>query len=108
MLFLKMVRDIQKNFTQFLMVFLMVLLSTAVYSGIDGYVQGMQTKINQFYDGRLQDLNIRGLLSKKDIEAVKKIENVETVEEKLTLKEQVLKEGMKLTTTLTIKNRTQI
>ena len=71
MLFLKMVRDIQKNFTQFLMVFLMVLLSTAVYSGIDGYVQGMQTKINQFYDGRLQDLNIRGLLSKKDIEAVK-------------------------------------
>ena len=90
MLFLKMVRDIQKNFTQFLMVFLMVLLSTAVYSGIDGYVQGMQTKINQFYDGRLQDLNIRGLLSKKDIEAVKKIENVETVEEKLTLKEQVL------------------
>ena len=71
MLFLKMVRDIQKNFTQFLMVFLMVLLSTAVYSGIDGYVQGMQTKINQFYDGRLQDLNIRGSLSEKDIEAVK-------------------------------------
>ena len=76
MLFLKMVRDIQKNFTQFLMVFLMVLLSTAVYSGIDGYVQGMQTKINQFYDGRLQDLNIRGLLSKKYIEAVNKIEKV--------------------------------
>lgn len=90
MLFLKMVRDIQKNFTQFLMVFLMVLLSTAVYSGIDGYVQGMQTKINQFYDGRLQDLNIRGSLSEKDIEAVKNIENVETVEGKLTLKEQVL------------------
>ena len=90
MLFLKMVRDIQKNFTQFLMVFLMVLLSTAVYSGIDGYVQGMQTKINQFYDGKLQDLNIRGSLSEKDIEAVKKIENVETVEGKLTLKEQVL------------------
>ena len=73
MLFLKMVRDIQKNFTQFLMVFLMVLLSTAVYSGIDGYVQGMQIKINQFYDGKLQDLNIRGSLSEKDIEAVKKI-----------------------------------
>ena len=90
MLFLKMVRDIQKNFTQFLMVFLMVLLSTAVYSGIDGYVQGMQIKINQFYDGKLQDLNIRGSLSEKDIEAVKKIENVETVEGKLTLKEQVL------------------
>ena len=90
MLFLKMARDIQKNFTQFLMVFLMVLLSTAVYSGIDGYVQGMQTKINQFYDGKLQDLNIRGSLSEKDIEAVKKIENVETVEGKLTLKEQVL------------------
>lgn len=90
MLFLKMVRDIQKNFTQFLMIFLMVLLSTAVYSGIDGYVQGMQIKINQFYDGKLQDLNIRGSLSEKDIEAVKKIENVETVEGKLTLKEQVL------------------
>ena len=90
MLFLKMVRDIQKNFTQFLMVFLMVLLSTAVYSGIDGYVQGMQIKINHFYDGKLQDLNIRGSLSEKDIEAVKKIENVETVEGKLTLKEQVL------------------
>ena len=90
MLFLKMVRDIQKNFTQFLMVFLMVLISTAVYSGIDGYVQGMQIKINHFYDGKLQDLNIRGSLSEKDIEAVKKIENVETVEGKLTLKEQVL------------------
>ena len=91
MLLLKMARDVRKNFSQFLMVFLMVLLGVAAYSGIDGYIQGMQSAVDIFYDkGNLQDLNIRGRLSEKDLKEVRKISGVQGAEGKLMAKGQIL------------------
>ena len=91
MLFLKMLRDIRKNFSQFLMIFLMVLLGTAACSGIDGYIQGMQSAVDRFYeDGKLQDLNIRGALSEEDLKKVSEFDGVQKAEGKLVAKGQVL------------------
>lgn len=91
MLFLKMLRDVRKNFSQFLMIFLMVLLGTAACSGIDGYIQGMQSAVDRFYeDGRLQDLNIRGALSEEDLKKVSEFDGVQRAEGKLVAKGQVL------------------
>lgn len=91
MLFLKMLRDVRKNFSQFLMIFLMVLLGTAACSGIDGYIQGMQSAVDRFYeDGRLQDLNIRGALSEEGLKKVSEFDGVQKAEGKLVAKGQVL------------------
>ena len=91
MLFLKMLRDVRKNFSQFLMIFLMVLLGTAACSGIDGYIQGMQSAVDRFYeDGRLQDLNIRGALSEEDLKKVSEFDGVQKAEGKLVAKGQIL------------------
>ena len=91
MLFLKMLRDVRKNFSQFLMIFLMVLLGTAACSGIDGYIQGMQSAVDRFYeDGKLQDLNIRGVLSEEDLKKVSEFDGVQKAEGKLVAKGQVL------------------
>ena len=91
MLFLKMLRDVRKNFSQVLMIFLMVLLGTAACSGIDGYIQGMQSAVDRFYeDGRLQDLNIRGTLSEEDLKKVSEFDGVQKAEGKLVAKGQVL------------------
>ena len=91
MLFLKMLRDVRKNFSQFLMIFLMVLLGTAACSGIDGYIQGMQSAVDRFYEeGKLQDLNIRGALSEEDLKKVSEFDGVQKAEGKLVAKAQVL------------------
>ena len=91
MLFLKMLRDVRKNFSQFLMIFLMVLLGTAACSGIDGYIQGMQSAVDRFYEnGKLQDLNIRGALSEEDLKKVSEFDGVQKAEGKLVAKGQVL------------------
>lgn len=91
MLFLKMLRDVRKNFSQFLMIFLMVLLGTVACSGIDGYIQGMQSAVDHFYEnGKLQDLNIRGVLSEEDLKKVSEFDGVQKAEGKLVAKAQVL------------------
>ena len=91
MLFLKMLRDVRKNFSQFLMIFLMVLLGTAACSGIDGYIQGMQSAVDRFYEnGKLQELNIRGTLSEEDLKKVSEFDGVQKAEGKLVAKGQVL------------------
>lgn len=91
MLFLKMLRDVRKNFSQFLMIFLMVLLGTAACSGIDGYIQGMQSAVDRFYEnGKLQDLNIRGVLSEEDLKKISEFDGVQKAEGKLVAKGQVL------------------
>ena len=91
MLFLKMLRDVRKNFSQFLMIFLMVLLGTAACSGIDGYIQGMQSAVDRFYEeGKLQDLNIRGALSEEDLKKVSEFDGVQKAEGNLVAKGQVL------------------
>lgn len=69
----------------------MVLLGTAACSGIDGYIQGMQSAVDRFYEeGKLQDLNIRGALSEEDLKKVSEFDGVQKAEGKLVAKGQVL------------------
>ena len=69
----------------------MVLLGTAACSGIDGYIQGMQSAVDRFYeDGKLQDLNIRGALSEEDLKKVSEFDGEQKAEGELVAKGQVL------------------
>ena len=82
----KMIRDIKQNLSQFITIFLMVLIGVMAYSGIESYMEGMKKTADNFYtDYNLQDLNIMGELSEKDVETVKQIDDVKNVEGKLNI-----------------------
>ncbi len=82
----KMIRDIKQNFSQFITIFLMVLIGVMAYSGIESYMEGMKKTASNFYgDYNLQDLNVMGALSKENLDTIKKIDNVKNAESKLTV-----------------------
>lgn len=82
----KMIRDIKQNLSQFITIFLMVLIGVMAYSGIESYMEGMKKTADNFYtDYNLQDLNIMGKLSEKDVETVKQIDDVKNAEGKLNI-----------------------
>ena len=57
----KMFRDILQNKSQFITIFLMVLIGIMVYVGIESYMNGMTKTAEVFYkDNNLQDLNVLG------------------------------------------------
>lgn len=86
MLNLKMFRDIKKNLSQFITIFLMIMIGIMVYSGIKSYMDGMQKTSDKFYyENNLYDLNIIGNLNHDDLEKIKKINNVKDAELKLSL-----------------------
>ena len=73
----KMLRDIRKNLSQFITIFLMVMIGIMAYSGIKAYMGGMQETADKFYtENNLQDLNVMGLLNHNDLDSIKKINNV--------------------------------
>ena len=73
----KMVRDIKQNLSQFITIFLMVFIGVMAYSGIESYMEGMKQTANNFYgDYNLQDLNVMGALSEKDLDTIENIDNV--------------------------------
>ena len=45
----KMFRDIRKNLSQFITIFLMTMIGIMVYSGIKAYMGGMQKTSDKFY-----------------------------------------------------------
>lgn len=83
----KMWRDIRKNISQFITIFLMVLIGIMAYSGIEAYMDGMKDTADKFYrENNLQDLNLIGSnFTKEDLEAVKNIKNVKNAERKLSV-----------------------
>ena len=83
----KMFRDIRKNLSQFVAIFLMVFLGILVYAGIRSYMDGMKETADVFYkENNLQDLNMLGYgFSLDDLNKVKQIKNVQNAERKLTL-----------------------
>jgi len=73
----KMIRDIKRNLSQFITIFLMVFIGVMAYSGIESYMEGMKKTAFNFYgDYNLQDLNVMGALSEENLETIKKIKNV--------------------------------
>lgn len=87
MLHRKMLRDIRRNLSQFITIFLMVLIGVMTYSGIESYMDGMTETARVFYSkNNLQDLNVLGSkFTKDDLEQVKSIDNVKNAERKLSV-----------------------
>jgi len=82
----KMLRDIWKNKSQFLTIFLMIALGLFAYVGIEAYMLGMEISANNFYENNnLQDIDIYGSFTSDDLKEVKKIAHVNDAELKLTL-----------------------
>ena len=82
----KMFRDIRKNLSQFITIFLMIMIGVMAYSGIEAYMDGMAKTADKFYtENNLQDLNVVGLLNHDDLKDIKKIDNVNDAELKLSL-----------------------
>jgi len=82
----KMFRDIRKNLSQFITIFLMIMIGIMAYSGIKAYMDGMQKTADKFYfENNLQDLNVIGYLNHDDLEKVKKLDNVKDAELKLSV-----------------------
>ena len=87
MLLKKMLRDIKQNLSQFITIFLMVLIGVMAYSGIEAYMEGMQKTSDVFYEeNNLQDFNVLGQgFTIDDLDKIKEIENVNNAERKLVL-----------------------
>ncbi len=82
----KMIRDIRQNLSQFITIFLMVLIGVMVYVGIEAYMDGMINTADKFYkENNLEDLNVIGELNNDDLEKIKKINHVKNAEEKLVV-----------------------
>ena len=73
----KMFRDIRKNISQFITIFLMVMIGIMVYSGIKAYMGGMQETADKFYsENNLYDLSVMGYLNHDDLKTIKGLDNV--------------------------------
>ena len=83
----KMIRDIKKNLSQFITIFLMVMIGVMAYSGIESYMDGMKKTSDKFYsENNLQDLNVIGVnFTEDDLQNIKNIENVKEAERKLSV-----------------------
>lgn len=83
----KMWRDISQNKSQFLTIFLMVLIGVMVYVGIEAYMAGMINAADSFYEkNNLQDLNVLGTsFSNDDLENIKSLDHVSNAERKLVI-----------------------
>ena len=83
----KMFRDIKNNLSQFITIFLMILIGVMAYSGIEAYMSGMSDTRDKFYkENNIQDLDIKGLdFTTEDLIKIKSINNVKNAERKLSL-----------------------
>ena len=83
----KMIRDIFKNKSQFITIFLMITIGVMVYAGIEAYMDGMTQTGNNFYEqNNLQDINVLGSsFTKDDLKTIKNLSNVQDAERKLVI-----------------------
>ena len=87
MLIRKMWRDLAKNKTQFISIFLMSLLGMLVFCGLDAESSGAATAVNNYYQKyNLCDIWIAGAgFSDDDVRTAKKVTGVQNVEKRLAL-----------------------
>lgn len=87
MLVRKMIRDIKNNMSQFIAIFLMVMIGVMAYTGIEAYIGGMQYTADKFYsENNLFDLvSIGANFTNDDLKKVKELDNVKDAERKLSV-----------------------
>lgn len=78
----KMFRDIKKNLSQFITIFLMVFLGVFVYAGVHSYMDGMDVSGKNYYEeNNLQDLwLVKQNFTLDDLNTIKSIDNVKNAE----------------------------
>jgi len=82
----KMFRDIRINLSQFITIFLMIMIGIMAYAGIESYMDGMTKTADKFYsENNLQDLNVLGYLNHDDLNEIKELDNVKDAELKLSV-----------------------
>jgi len=82
----KMFRDIKNNLSQFITIFLMIMIGIMAYAGIEAYMDGMKKTADKFYsENNLFDLNVMGKLNHNDLDKIKGINNVKDAELKLAI-----------------------
>lgn len=89
----KILSDLWKNKTQFIIVFLMVFLSIFIFSGIHAYIDGMIYSSSKYYENRnLQDLWIfsEDGFTKEDLVNIKSIKSINDAERVFSVKANVL------------------
>ncbi len=91
----KRIRDIKNNKSQFLTIFLMIFLGMLVYSGIRLYIVEMENVMNKYYaENNFADLWISGEnFTESDLEEIKKTENVNNAERKLTIRANMVSDN---------------
>lgn len=83
MLFKKMLRDILKNKSQFMTIFIMVFLAIFAFAGIHAYMDGMTASANVYYENQnLQDIWLTSSngFTEEQLEQIKSMANVKNVE----------------------------
>lgn len=90
----KLFRDIKSNLSQFITIFLMVLIGVLAYSGIEAYMTGMEKSASIFYtENNLQDLNVVGKLDNDDVLKIKRLDNVLDAEGKLSVNTKMVSDN---------------
>ncbi|MBW9147773.1 ABC transporter permease [Clostridium sp. CM028] len=87
MLFLKMIRDMKLNKTQFISIFIMSILGVFIYVGINSEWYGLQTASNEYYrDTNFANVWIYGSgFTKSDADKVLSVNGVTSVQRRLTI-----------------------
>ena len=88
----KILRDIWKNKSQFITIFIMVFLAVFAFNGIHSYMDGMTESAKTYYENQnLEDLWITSKdFSKEDLNKLKELDNVKNAERLITIKSNVL------------------
>ena len=83
----KLFRDLRFNFSQFIVIFLMVLVGVLAFAGVHAYMDGMQVSGDRYYQAyNLADLWLTGeSFTSEDLNRVKAQDYVKTAERKLTV-----------------------
>lgn len=87
----KILRDIWKNKSQFITIFIMVFLAVFAFAGVHAYMDGMKESSEIYYNNQnLQDIWITSKNIEADkLEEIKKIDNVKNAERLLCLNANV-------------------
>ena len=78
----KLFRELRLNGSQFITIFLMVMIAALAFSGVHAYMDGMADSADRYYrDFNLEDLWLTGEnFSLEDLETVKQVPNVKNAE----------------------------
>lgn len=88
----KILRDLWKNKSQFITVFLMVFLAVFAFAGVHAYMDGMKESSKVYYENQnLQDIWLTSSnFTEEKLKEIKNIENVKNAERLLTINANVI------------------